>query len=128
MKKAISGGLVQFTFEGLDPLTFDPAKASAANREYAALHGWMARLGNAAALSRTMKDGTVRTVTEAMRRDAVAELVAFYESGAEAWEPKGGTRQAFNPQIQKIAAAKGISYAEAQIWWADHEAAILAMA
>ena len=128
MKKSITGTTVLFTFEGLDPLSFDAGKASAANRAYAEMHGWQARIGDMAAIPKQDAKGNVVKVTEEMRRAAVEAGIRFYEAGGTDWNMKGTRAPTFNPQIQKIAAAKGISYDEAQVWWADHEAAILAMA
>jgi hypothetical protein len=127
MKKAISGNIVQFTFEGLKPLTFNPALASTENQDYARMHGFLQRLGDAAAIPRQDAKGNVVNVTEAMRRDAVAELITHYESGSADWNLKGGKRgPTLNPIIVKLAAAKGIDYAAAQIMWSDREAEVLA--
>ncbi len=114
MKKVIAGNLVTFTFDGLDAVVFDATKASATNRAYAEMHGWQARIGDNAALSRKDKDGNVITITEQMRRDAVAELVGHYESGAEAWAVRGAAQVKQNPVIAAVAAKKGITYAEAE--------------
>ena len=119
MKKAINeqARTITFTFDeasGLAPVVFDPAKASAANREYAVLHGFAARLGDNAAIPKSKDNGF--TVTEAMRRAAVVELAEHYESGAEAWNVRAsGTRAAAqNPTILAIAAKLGVTYEAAQ--------------
>ena len=115
MKKSIVGNLVKFTFEDdVPPLTFDCTKMSGANRAYAIPFGMCHRLGDMAALSRADKDGNVRTITEAMRREAIAEGVAHYESGAEAWELRTARAPAQSPTIAKIAEKLGITYAEAE--------------
>jgi hypothetical protein len=113
MKRKIDGQTIVFTFDdGLEPITFDAAKASAANRAYATMHGFSQRIGDNAAIARKdAKTSAVINVTEAMRRDAVAELVGHYESGAMEWTIDGGARQ--NPAIAKMAARLGISYEEA---------------
>lgn len=115
MKKAINGTAVHFTFDdGLAPIVFESTKASNAARDHAEMHGWQARIGDMAALSRKQKDGTVITITEAMRREAILEGVTHYESGAEAWEMRGGSRAApQNPVFLAIAAKRGITYEEA---------------
>ena len=111
MKKSIVGNLVKFTFEdNVPPLTFDCTKMSGANRAYAIPFGMCHRLGDAAALSRTDKDGNVRTITEAMRRDAVAEVAAHYESGAEAWELKTVRAAARNAVWEQMAVKRGVEY------------------
>ncbi len=119
MKKQIDekAKTITFTFDRLEPVVFDPAKANEANNEYARLHGYMARIGDAAALSRKGPDGTILTITEAMRREAVLELVTHYESGADTWNLAGRTRSApQNPTILAIAAKMGKTYAEAEAY------------
>lgn len=119
MKKVINeqARTITFTFDaasGLEPVMFDPAKASEANRDYAVLHGFAARLGDNAAIAKS-KDNNF-TVTEAMRRDAIIELATHYESGTEAWNVKasGPRAAAQNPVIAQIAAKLGITYEQAQ--------------
>ncbi len=115
MKKQIVGNLVKFTFEeGVAALAFDCTKMSGANRAYAIPFGMCHRLGDMAALSRTLPDGTVRTITEAMRHDAIAEGIAHYESDSAAWEMKASRVAPHNPVIQQIADKFGISYEAAQ--------------
>ena len=111
MKKAISGNLVQFTFDGCPGITFDITKVSAENRAYAALFGFQSRLGDAAALSREKAAGN--TITEAMRRDAVNELVSFYHDAANkdwALRATSSKAPAINPVWQAIATKRGITY------------------
>lgn len=112
MKKAIVGSLVKFTFkDGVEDYTFDCAKMSAANREYAIPFAMSHRLGDNAALSRTAPDGSTITVTEAMRREAVAELGDWLMLGGAEWE-KGRSRViAQNPVWAKLAEARGVDYA-----------------
>lgn len=124
MKKAISGTLVTFTFEGLEPLTFDATKASAENRAFAEMSRWRDRLGDMAAISKTDLPG--HTVTEQMRRDAVEAGIRFYEAGGAEWEMGKTAKPTFNPQIADIAKARGISYDEAKAWYADHAVEIAA--
>lgn len=114
MKKAISNGLVNFTFDGLAPVTFDPAKASEANRNYAVAFGFSHRIGDHAAISRNGPNGSVVTVTEEMRRNAVLEMVTHLESGTENWDMAKGTRGPVqHPVFLAIAVKLGISYDEA---------------
>lgn len=116
MKKAIKGNTIVFTFgDGVPELVFDATRVARANRDYAEMHGWNGRLGDAAAIPREQKDGSVITVTEAMRREAVAELVTHYEGGAVEWNLKGSPRTAApNPAIAALAQALGKTYAEAE--------------
>jgi hypothetical protein len=119
MKKVINeqARTITFSFDaasGLEPVVFNPAKASAANREYAVLHGFAARLGDNAAIAKSKENGF--TVTESMRRDAIIELRDHYESGSEAWNVKaasGPRAPAQNPVILAIAAKLGITYEQA---------------
>lgn len=114
MKKAIIEGKITFTFDGLEPVVFDHEKVSDKMRDAAETHGWMARLGDNAAISRKQKDGTVIDVTEAMRRDAVLELVNHYESGTEEWNLKTAAGPRENKFIRDLATRKGITYQEAE--------------
>ena len=114
MKVNTTGKVITFTFDdaAVAPITFDATKASVPMREYAEMHGWEQRLRDNAAIARKQKDGTVITVTEAMRADAVRELVTHYESGATVWTVKA--KPAEDPTIRKIADKLGVTYAEAQ--------------
>lgn len=120
MKRIIDAAqqTVTFTFSEengvkTEPLVFHADRASEANRDYAELHGWSARLGDTAAIVRKQKDGTTINVTEAMRRAEIARLADHYESGAEAWDI--GARPSFNPMVQELAAALGTDYTTAKI-------------
>ena len=126
MKKTIENGKVVFTFEpampgGIAPeaVVFDPQRAHTANRAYAELHGWAARIGDSAAIPRKQADGSVLNVTEAMRRAAVVEIVEHYYSGSERWELRdAGAKRApaQNATIAAIAAKRGTTYAEAEAY------------
>ena len=119
MKKAIVEGKVVFTFEGgLESLTFDPSAASAANRTYAELHGWMARLGDMAAISRTQKDGSTVTVTEEMRRAEILAGIEHYQNAGAGWNMKAKA-PAQNPTILRLAEKLGITYEQAMVKLAE---------
>ena len=113
MKKSIDvkTHTITFTFDGLAPVVFDADKANDDIRDYAMLHGFQARIGDNAAIARKDAGGTV---TEAMRREAVLELVAHYESGASEWALKATRAAPQNPTILAIAAKLNISYVEAE--------------
>lgn len=120
MKKVINTAsrTVTFTFEGLDAVTLDLAKVSQANVTYASLHGMAARIGDAAALTKSAENGF--KITEAMRRAEVESMVKFYENGDNVdWNMRTGAPKAapFNPAIQAIADKLGKSYAEAMAWY-----------
>ena len=111
MKKAIvtATGCIEFTFDGLEPVVFDVTSASTTNRNYAMLHGFAARIGDNAAITKSAENGY--RVTEAMRRDAVMELVEHYRSGSVEWSPKAKAKgPAQNPLWVRLAEARGVSY------------------
>lgn len=116
MKKSINTitNSITFTFDdGLDPLTLKMADVNPSNRAYAALHGIAHRCGDAAAISRT--EANAYTVTEAMRREAVAEMVAHYGGGSAEWNLKPSARKpAQNATILAIAERMGCTYEEAE--------------
>lgn len=117
MKKQIVQGTTQirFTFDGLEALTFDANKCSEANNDYAVLHGYLARIGDMAAIPKQDSKGNVIVVTEQMRRDAIEAGIKHYESGTTEWNMKGGSRAApQNPTILAIASKLGITYTEAE--------------
>lgn len=117
MKKAYDAvqQIATFTFDGLEPLTFNVSKMSAENEAAMLGHGVLARLGDMAAIPRKGPNGEVITVTEAMRREAIEAGIAHYESGTTDWNMKGGDRAPKqNPTILAIAAKLGVSYAEAE--------------
>lgn len=119
MKKVINAvnQTVMFTFEGgLEPVSLGMWEVSPANATYAMLHGFAARIGDNAAIAKSAENGF--RVTEAMRRDAVLELVDHYRSGSVDWSPKAKPRgPSYNPHIQAIAEKKGCSYDEAAAWF-----------
>lgn len=121
VKKAydVLTGIATFTFDGLEPLRFAVEKMSPENEQAMLGHGVLARLGDMAAIPRKAKDGSVVTVTEAMRRAEIEAGIAHYESGTTAWEMKGAQRAApQNPTILAIAAKRGGTYAEAEAFLA----------
>ena len=115
MKKVIdtNAQTVTFTFEGLAPVTLSMADVTPANATYAMLHGFAARIGDNAAIQKSAENNF--TVTEALRREAVLELVNHYTSGSVEWNLKVAERKApQNPTILAIASKLGISYTEAE--------------
>ena len=116
MKKAIdtTARSITFTFDGdLPPVTCTASKISTANQDYAILFGLGHRIGDNAAIAKG-KDNNY-TVTEAMRREAVIEMVEHLQSGTDEWNMKASARRAPQDQtILAIAAKQGITYEEAQ--------------
>jgi len=119
MKKVINAQAqtVTFTFEGeLAPIVLAMSQVSPANATYAMLHGFAARVGDNAAIQKSAENNY--TVTEAMRREAVAELVDHYVSGSADWSPKVKVKiEKFNPHIAAIAQKRNCTYEEAQAWF-----------
>ena len=106
---------INYTFDELEPVILNVPKLSDDVLEYAQYHGLMSNTRDAAALSRKQPDGSIITITEAMRRDAIKARVDYLESGATEWERKGGKRAPTqNPTIAKIAERMGCTYAEAE--------------
>ena len=115
MKKAINTitNSVTFTFEGLDAVTLKMADVNPSNQAYAALHGMAARIGDNAAIAKS--EANAYTVTEAMRREAVLEMVEHYTGGSAEWNLRVSERKApQNATIAAIAAKLGITYTEAE--------------
>lgn len=122
MKKTIDAQArtITFTFDqtsapGTAPIVFHVDRAHADNVAYATLHGFAARIGDAAALVRDTKTG--RSPSEAERFAEVLRMVEHYESGAERWtlrEPGASRAKTLNPTILAIAQRKGITYEEAE--------------
>ena len=116
MKKVINtiGQSITFSFDGdLEPVVLRMDQVNPANATYAMLHGFAARIGDNAAIQKNAENGY--KVTEAMRRDAILELVNHYASGSADWSPKAKAKAApFNPVILQIAEKMNITYEEAQ--------------
>ena len=126
MKKSydVNTQVATFTFDGLEPLTFTVGKCSAKVEAEFLGHGVLARLGDMAAVSRKQKDGSVITVTEAMRRAEIEAGIAHYESGTEQWELRATALPApQNPTWLAIAMKKGMTY---EAYVAERAAADLA--
>jgi len=115
MKKVINTNAqtVVFTFDGCEAVTLKMADVTPENATYAMLHGFAARIGDNAAIQKSAENGF--NVTEAMRREAVLELVNHYASGSIEWNLKVAVRKApQNPTILAIAAKMGLTYTEAE--------------
>ena len=115
MKKSLDNGTIVFKFTDLPDYRFNPADASEENRANAAVHGWLARLGDSAAIPKDASNGF--TVTEAMRRASVVELGDHYKSGSTDWNLKQSARKApQNAAILALATAKNLTYEGAEMW------------
>lgn len=118
MKCKPEGKKLVFTFDGLASIVFDAEQATV-NRQDAEMHGFEQKIRDNAAISRKQKDGTVIDVTEAMRRDAVQEMIAHLTTST-AWNMVKAQRAApQNPTILAIANKRDCTYAEAEAWIAE---------
>lgn len=109
------GNTLQFTFDGQESFTFDAAQYRHL-WDQAAMHGFEQKLRDNAAIARKQKDGTIITVTEAMRREAVVEMA---ESLKTAWNTRVAKVAPPNAAITALAASRGKTYAEAEAWIAE---------
>lgn len=118
MKCNREGGKLVFTFDGLESIVFD-STAATVSHEDAAMHGYEQKIRDNAAISRKQKDGTVIDVTEAMRRDAVQEMVTHLTTSTD-WNMakragvSAATAKSLEAAIKMIAELKGITYDEAK--------------
>ena len=125
MKCNREGGKLVFTFDGLESIVFD-STAATVSHEDAAMHGYEQKIRDNAAISRKQKDGTVIDVTEAMRRDAVQEMVTHLTTSTD-WNMakragvSAATAASLKAAIETIADLMGVSFEEAK---AMHEARI----
>lgn len=113
MKREFNGSKITFTFDdGLAPITFDTSGPAPDVQERARMNGWSQKIGDAAAIPRKdPKTGAVITVTEQMRRDAIAASVKHFESGGGWAAPRAAAE---SPAIRALATALGVTYAEAE--------------
>lgn len=115
MKKKIDAAAktVTFSFEdGLEPVVFRADLAGQANREYAMMHGFCQRIGDAAAIQKSAENGY--RVTEAMRRAEIVAMVEHYEAGSDQWELRARATPKVDPFLSQMAAQMGVSIEEAK--------------
>lgn len=113
MKKAIDTAALTVTFtfdEGLDKVVFDATVLDDATKLHAMLAGCSHKIGDNAAISKSEANGF--TVTEAMRRDAVVQMVEQLMRGEWNAKVRAPIR---HPSIVKLAAKWGCTYEEAEI-------------
>lgn len=111
MKKTFNDktGHIEFSFEGLDMFSINPMNYPLAIQSKLPIHGALAKLGDAAAIPKSADNGF--TVTEAMRREAVAAMHQQLMAGD--WDAKRNAGPRINPVLVKLAAKLGITYEEA---------------
>lgn len=85
---------IVFRVKGAGYVPFDLRKVHPNNAQHAAMHGFIQRISDAAAMSRDTKTG--EAASPADKLEAMRRLVAHYESGTPEWSrvreagPKGG--------------------------------------
>ena len=122
MKVTQRGRKIDFLFDDAPEsiLTFDADLVNVAQHDNAEMHGWIQRLRDNAAIARKQKDGTIITVTEAMRKAAVKELIDHYHGGSADWNLKTSERKPVqNATILAIATKRGITYEQAEAYIAE---------
>lgn len=80
---SVAGNVLTFNVIGFGELKFDTDKVSNECANHAALHGFTQRISDAAAISRDPETGKSATPQE--KYDAMAQLIAHYESGTSEW-------------------------------------------
>jgi hypothetical protein len=79
-----------FTVAKAGELVLDLGAISQGNADYAMVHGFKARVVDAAAMPFNAKEKRYATASE--KYEAMAALVSHYNSGAEGWSPKRAER------------------------------------
>lgn len=124
MKKSTVGTIVKFTFDNLEPLEFDTATLSDANKAHCIPFAMEHRLGDMAAIAKS-KDNNY-TVTEDMRRVKVAAGIAHYTKSDATWNMRGDGAPTLNPHVAELAQKRNCTYAEAMAYIAQKALAELA--
>lgn len=109
---------IVFSFDGLADVVCDPRKLTEAQRQTAMLMGIQAKIRDNAALSRKQKDGTIVTITEAMRREEAVAMRDHLESGGD-WNARTAAAPKQNAAILALATALGKTYAETEAFIAS---------
>lgn len=82
----VSPGVLSFNVLGVGAITFDTSKVEQSNRERAMLHGFIQRISDRAAIGRNPDTGASATAQD--KYNAMAALVAHYESGSAEWSTR----------------------------------------
>jgi len=103
---------IEFSFaDGVDPLSVNPLDYPVAVQQYAAIHGFLSKLGDAAALTKDASNSFI--VTEAMRRAAVVAM--HQQLLVEGWNAKTRTAKP-DAAILAIMGKRGCTAEEALAW------------
>jgi hypothetical protein len=110
----VDGKLVfSFPHAGLASFTFDPDKASAANRSRAMKMGFKQRISNGAALSRDTETG--ESASSVDKRAAMLRLAEHLESGSDEWELRVAAPKKDDPGLLAAAMMRGLGKDEAGV-------------
>lgn len=92
--EVLPGGIIRFVVKDAGELTLDLSRVHPDNMQHAAIHGFIQRISDGAAIGRDPKTG--RPATPEEKLEAMARLVEHYESGTAEWSrvqaagPRGG--------------------------------------
>lgn len=115
---AEDGCTLTFKVRGAGEFVFDVMTASAENQHRAAIHGFVQRISDGAAIARNTDTGRPATPEEKMAR--MQAIAAHYASGGKEWGmPRGGNgstggaKERVNIVVRALAALQGVSVGEA---------------
>jgi hypothetical protein len=105
----LESGAIRFNVRGAGFVDFNLQKVHAANRDYAALHGFIQRISDGAAMSRDSTNGAPASPADKLA--AMERLVEHYESGSDQWRltatGEGGGRSI---TVEAIAQVQSVDY------------------
>lgn len=82
---SVEGEVITFTVRGAGELRLDLTKVAASVRARAAIHGFIQRVSDKAAISRNTENG--QPATPAEKLEAMRGLVDHFMSGSDEWAP-----------------------------------------
>src|SRR5258708_13605633 len=94
------------------PITLHLGKVAQSMRARAEVHGWFQRGSDGAALSRDQVTGKPASAQD--KYEAIAELVAHYETGTEQWAMRSAGGGGTSITLQAVARVRGCTYEEAE--------------
>lgn len=110
----LESGAIRFSVKGAGFVDFNLSKVSPENRDYAAIHGFIQRISDGAAMSRDPRDGSAASPADKLA--AMERIVEHYESGSAEWRlqasGEGGGRSI---TVEAIAKVKGLEYDAAYV-------------
>lgn len=115
----VNGNVILFHVAGAGTLALDLSKVHADNVQRGAVHGFIQRVSDGAAMSRDPDSGKPATAADKAAR--MAAIIAHYESGAADWSMRGqGTGDTggllFRALVRYAITDKGASDGDARKW------------